>query len=203
MTREAEILNLLLKRFEKSGHCLPGRASNKRVMLNLSKGDLEGYRENDPKVTEFNGAIEALEADSLISATWRKGYEGWLYERIILNLDELDKAHERAGRKPLSKIASGILNVLQQSKMHIKTPWKLRFIEDECVRLEDNLRTSRLLPADEPTVEAIMKVLQYVEAGPELIRVISVNCFREGVYWKGYINRTRIQYTAKGSSVAA
>ena len=182
MEQDAIILNLLLDRYERSGHCLPGRASNKRIMLNLSKGDIESYRENDPKVTEFNSAIETLAAESFITTTWRKGYEGWLYERIILNLDELDKAYVIAGREPLSKVAVGIDDILQQAKAQITTPWKLRFIEDECARLQEKLRTSRLLPADKTLVEAIMKVLQYAEDGPELMRVISANCFCDSKY---------------------
>ncbi|MCL2199155.1 MAG: hypothetical protein FWB80_09555 [Defluviitaleaceae bacterium] len=32
---------------------------------------------------------------------------------------------------------------------------------------------------------------------------LDTNYGEEEVYWKGYINRTQIQYTAKGSSVAA
>ena len=58
MAYEVEILNLLLDRYERSGHYLPGKESNRRIMLNLSKGEIEGYRENDPDVTAINHAIE-------------------------------------------------------------------------------------------------------------------------------------------------
>ena len=151
-------------------------------MLNLANGDLDGYRENDPIAAEYNMAIKSLVAESLVTATWRKGYENWLYERVILNLDELEKAHAKLGREPLSKVACGLQSVMQQARAKINTPWKLRFIDDECARLQGSLRTSRLLPADETLTSAIMKVLEYIEKGPELTRVISANCFNDSKF---------------------
>jgi len=182
MTREEEILNLLLSRYERSGHCLPGKETKKRVMLNLSRGDLDCYRENDPSIADINSAIEILISEGIVSALWRKGYEGWLYGRVILNLDELDRAYARVCREPLSRMADTIYRVLCQAAPQLHTAWKLRFLEDESKLLLVNLRPSRLLPMNEALVWSIMKVLCYTENGPELMRVISASCFRDSKY---------------------
>jgi len=182
MAYEVDILNLLLDRYERSGHCLPGKESNRRIMLNLSKGEIKGYRENDPNATAINHAIEILAAEMLITALWRKGYDGWLYDKVILNLEELEKVYKRAGREPLSKTADAIRRIISNAKPQIKSPWKNKFLEDEDSRLRLNLRTSRLLTMNEKLDEAVLKVLQYTENGPELMRVISVNCFSDSKF---------------------
>ena len=182
MTHELKILNMLLDRYERSGHCLPGKESNRRIMLNLTGGEYKEYRENDPSIAEINHSIKSLESEGLIAPYWREGYEDWLYGRISLNLNSLEKAYSKAGRKPLSETADILLNIIQRALIQIATTWKLRFLKDESARLQNSLRTSRLLPKDTAQVEAITKVLQYTEKGPELMRVISTNCFQDSKY---------------------
>jgi len=181
MTREIEILNLLLDRYERSGHCLPGRESGRRVMLHM-KRDYADYRENNPFATEVNHTIQGLEEEGFVSFSWCKGYEGWLLDEVWLNLNSVDEAYIRAKREPLSTSSDALYYIVCQTITKIRTPWKLRFLEEEAERLRKSLRPSRLLPRDIVQAEAIMKVLQYTENGPELMRVISTNCFRDSKY---------------------
>lgn len=180
MTADIEIINLLLDRYERSGHCLPGKSSNRRVALAMSRGEYPPYRENDPSNIEVNHIIESLSKEGLVSYTWRKGYEGWLLDKVYLNLEELPSAYVKAGRVPLSETASGLRQLIQQYASQIKTPWKLQFLEDELSKLEKNLRPSRHL--DSNNTEAVLKILEYTEYGPNLMRVISANCFHDSKY---------------------
>lgn len=82
MTPELDILNLLLDRYERSGHCLPGKQSNQRVAVSLTRGEYPPYRENDPHTSGVNAAVERLTAEGLVTFACRKGYEGWLVERL-------------------------------------------------------------------------------------------------------------------------
>lgn len=182
MTHEEQMLNLLLDKYERSGHCLPGKASNRRIMLDMAKGDYPGYRENDPCTADINRAVEALESEGLVSASWRRGYENWLYGKVCLNLGNLNNAHRKAGRKPLPRLADSMSNIVNLALSQMQTAWKIMFLSDEAERLKSNYRTSRLLPKDISQVEAIIKVLLYTEHGPELMRVISANCFRDSKY---------------------
>lgn len=182
MTREIEILRLLLDRYERSGHCLPGRESNRRVALNMARGEYANYRENNPCTEEINQAVQALAAEGLITFSWRKGYENWLLDKVYLNLSTLKNAYARTKRTPLSATADALYSIVQQAAKHIQTPWKRRFLENEIERLQKNLRPSRLLPVDVAQAEAILKVLQYTEHGAELMRVISINCFHDSKY---------------------
>ena len=182
MTREIEIINLLLDRYERSGHCLPGRESGRRVMLHMGRGDYEAYRENDPSAAEINRSVQALAEEGLLSFTWRKGYENWLLGKVYLNLEFLEQAYARVKREPLALTAATLLAVVQQASTQIQTPWKLQFLEDEIQRLQQNLRPSRLLPKDATQAQAVIEVLQYTENGSELMRVISANCFHDSKY---------------------
>ena len=134
MTHEVRILNLLLDRYERSGHCLPGKESNRRIMLNFAGGEYKEYRENDPCIADINNDIESLAAERLITTYWRKGYESWLYGRISLNLDELDRAYAKAERKPITAMVDNLRNAIHQAMAKIQTRWKLKFLEDEAAR---------------------------------------------------------------------
>jgi hypothetical protein len=182
MIQENEILNLLLDRYERSGHCLPGKNSNRKVALAFTRGEYPRYHENDPCVIEINGTVQALADAGFITFTWRKGYIGWLLDKVYLNLDSVTQVYAKVGRKPLVDTADIFSEMLQQATITIRTSWKLRFLQDEVLRLQKNLRPSRLIPNDKVQTEAILKVLQYTENGPELMRVISSNCFHDSKY---------------------
>lgn len=184
MAPDLDILNLLLDRYERSGHCLPGKQSNRRVALSLTRGEYPPYRENDPYTQEINRAIERLAAEQLVNFSWRKGYEGWLMDKVYLELDDLSKAkaYARTGRMPVTDTAERLCQLLRQAKDQIRTSWKLHFLDEELSRTGKNLRPSRLLSGNAEQITAILRVLQYTEKGPELMRVISTNCFHDSKY---------------------
>ena len=182
MTREQEILNVLLDRYERSGHCLPGKTSNRRIALSLGRGEYAPYRENDPQAEEINYVVQTLAEKKLVSFSWRKGYEGWLLDKVYLELETLPHAYKLAGRTPLTHSAETFLDMVQQAMKSLHTPWKLRFLEDEAERIQKKLRPSRLLPENQAQAEALLAVLQYTERGPELMRVISTNCFHDSKF---------------------
>lgn len=182
MAHAAEILNLLLDRYERSGHCLPGRDSARRVALSFVRGDYWPYRENNPCTEEINRSVQLLADKGLVSFSWKKGYEGWLLDKVYLSLDMLTQAYAEIGRLPLHESAASLYNILKKSMTFINTPWKLTFLEDELSNLQKKLCPSHLLPEDEAQAEALLKVLQYTEQGPELMRVISANCFRNSKF---------------------
>lgn len=187
MEHEACILNLLLNRYERSGHCLPGGATNRRVSLSLSRGEYPPYRGNDPAVMEVNGVVLSLAKEGLVSYTWQKSYEGWLLDKVYLNLERLSQAYERASRTPLADTATVLSRLLHQARGEIRTPWKRRFLAEEQSRIEKKLRPSRLLPESEAQVKELLKVLAYTEQGPELMRVISANCFHDSKYLERHL----------------
>jgi len=182
MTPDLDILNLLLDRYERSGHCLPGKQSNRRVALSLTRGEYSPYRENNPCTQEINDAVDHMAAEGLVTYAWKKGYEGWLLDKVYLELDALPQVYSRTGRTPISDTAELLCNLLRQAKTRIQTPWKLRFLEEELSRIEKKLRPSRFLSGDTEQVAGILAVLQYTERGAELMRVISVNCFHDSKY---------------------
>lgn len=182
MTPDLDILNLLLNRYERSAHCLPGKQSNRRVALSLARGEYSSYRENNPCTQEINDAVSHMAAEGLVTYAWRKGYEGWLVDKVYLELDALPQVYARTGRTPISDTAELLCGLLRQSRTQIQTPWKLRFLDEELSRIEKKLRPSRFLPGNVEQVAGILAVLQYTERGAELMRIISVNCFHDSKY---------------------
>lgn len=182
MTPDLDILNLLLSRYERSGHCLPGKQSHRSVALSLTRGEYPPYRENNPCTQEINQTVHSLAVEGFVTYAWRKGYEGWLLDKVSLNLDALPQAYARTGRTPIADTAKLLCSLLEQAKTQIHTSWKLRFLDDELIRIGKTLRPSRLLSGDVEQVKGILAVLQYTERGAELMRVISVNCFHDSKY---------------------
>lgn len=188
MKHEDTILNLLLDRYERSGHCLPGKQSDKRVMLTMSSKAYPPYKDNSPETQNINAAVMELEAEGLVSFSWRKGYEGWLLDKAYLNLDRLSDAYARIRRTPLTQTAQALQQLILDAQSRITTPWKLAFLRDEYQRLSEKLHPSQLLPQDPAIAEAILRVLAYTEQGPDLIRIISTNCFRDSKYLEQHLD---------------
>jgi len=182
MKHDEAILNLLLDRYERSGHCLPGKQSDKRVMLTMSAKAYPPYKDNSPETQHINAAVMELETAGLVSHSWRKGYEGWLLDKVYLNLDRLSDAYARIHRTPLAETAQTLQQLILDAQSRITTTWKLAFLRDEYQRLSEKLRPSQLLPQEPAIAEAILRVLAYTEQGPELIRIISANCFHDSKY---------------------
>lgn len=187
MKHDEAILNLLLDRYERSGHCLPGKQSDKRVMLTMSAKAYPPYKDNSPETQNINACVMGLEAEGLVSYSWRKGYESWLLDKVYLNLGRLSDAYARICRTPLAQTAKTLQKLIQDAQSRITTPWKLAFLQDEYQRLSDKLRPSQLLPQEPAIAEAILQVLVYTEQGPELIRIISANCFRDSKYLEQHL----------------
>lgn len=188
MKHDDTILDLLLDRYERSGHCLPGKQSDKRVMLTMSAKAYPPYKDNSPETQHINAAVMELEAAGLVSYSWRKGYESWLLDKVYLNLDRLPDAYARIRRTPQAETAQTLQQLILDAQSRITTTWKLAFLRDEYQRLSEKLRPSQLLPQDPSIAEAILRVLAYTEQGPELIRIISTNCFHDSKYLEQHLD---------------
>lgn len=188
MDHKVAILNLLLDRYERSGHCLPGKTSNRRIALSMGAPDYPAYRDNDPEAQQkINAAIQWLADGKLVSFAWRRDYEDWLVDRVYLNLDRLADAYAAAGRVPLSDTAQRLSRIIRSFQGALSTPWKRQFLNDEYARLQSKLRPSNLLPKTERELEGILQVLAYTEGRTELMRVISANCFQDSKYLEQHL----------------
>ena len=190
MKHGIRILNLLLDRYERSGHCVPGKTSHQRIALSLAQGKYPPYRENDPSVMEINREVGSLVQEQLVFCTWRKGYEGWLLDKVYLNLERLPQIYARADRTPLRETADALCRLLRGAEEEIRTPWKLYFLEEERGRVRKTLHPSRFLPENPEQAQALLKVLAYTERGPELMRIISTNCFHDSKYLERNLRAT-------------
>lgn len=180
MNLQDELLNRLLNKYERSGHCLPGKSSNRRVGISLNEAEFPYYQRNRrERVEEVNAIIGRMQTAGLVTFRYRKGYEGWLIDKIYLNLERIPDAYRAVGRLPASLQARKLLEVLTDAYMKTGRPWVRRLIEDEQKRLREKFRASRLLPDKPGLAKDLFSVLQAAEKEPQLMRVLSVQCFQD------------------------
>lgn len=175
-----ELLHRLLDQYERSGHCLPGKTSNRRIAVSLNETDFPAYRQNRREsVEEINAVIQKMEEAGFVTFQYRKGYEGWLIDKVYLNLESLSESYQAAGRRPLALHAKEQMELLDSAYTKCGRAWVRRFIADEQDRLRKHFRASRLLPEDARLAKDFFMALQASEKGPQLMRVLSVQCFQD------------------------
>ncbi len=183
MTIENELLNRLLDKYERSGHCLPGRVSNRRISVSLNEAEFPYYQQNRrDRVEEVNAAVSRMKSEALVDFRYQKGYEGWLIEKVFLNLDKVPEAYQAVGRKPISQKAGELLDVLENACKKSGRGWVRMFIQEEKERLRQTYKASRMLPDDPALARNLFTVLQASEKGSQLMRVLSVQCFHDSKY---------------------
>lgn len=180
MNIQNELLNRLLDKYERSGHCLPGKNSNRRVGIPLDEAEFPYYQQNRrERVEEVNTAIGKMQSAGLVTFQYQKGYEGWLIEKVFLNLGGLLNAYRVAERSPVSLQAREMQEVLADAYAQSGRAWVRRFIEDEQTRLRETFRASRLLPEKPDLAKDLFSALKASEKESQLMRVLSVQCFQD------------------------
>lgn len=180
MNIQNELLNRLLDKYERSGHCLPGKNSNRRIGISLNEAEFPYYQQNRrERVEEVNTAIGKMQSAGLVTFQYQKGYEGWLIEKVFLNLGGLLNAYRVAERSPVSLQAREMQEVLADAYAQSGRAWVRRFIEDEQTRLRETFRASRLLPEKPDLAKDLFSALKASEKESQLMRVLSVQCFQD------------------------
>lgn len=77
-----------------------------------------------------------MPAGKAMRVGWWKGYEGWLVDKVFLNLDSLPQIYTRTGRTSIADTANLLCQLLRQAKAQIQVPWRLRFLDEELSRTE-------------------------------------------------------------------
>lgn len=183
MDYEHLILTRLLDVYERSAYCGGTPKTNRRVQITFGGKDLPEYDTHDPDcLARVKSAVLTLEQNGWLKYSWRKGYENFLLDRAWLDLDRIGQAYAFCARTPKHEHAAALQAVLLRYQGSFLLPWKNRFVEDQLRFLQKHLKASRLLPADPPETEALLKVLQYCDAHSAMERVVSVNCFQDSKY---------------------
>ncbi|MDR0730938.1 MAG: DUF2220 domain-containing protein [Treponema sp.] len=186
---EAEILSLLLDKYEAGSYFKRGVKPVRRIMLKFYDGGVSDYPVYDIEKPEqrerINRAVLALDKDNLIFYEWMKGEAGHFVARVWLNLETIDKAYAFLDRRPANDIADElcleILDVLEE----VKNGWIRRFLAESYEAISRRHAVGRggpgnRMPGGREERQDLFRVLRFVDSLGEtemLERVFSIRCF--------------------------
>lgn len=183
MKAEKLLLERLVDAYERSGHLMPGKTSQRRVQLRMGGKDFPEYDVREAESMEtVHAGVQELTRRGWLTFDWRKGYNGQLLEKVYLNLDALPQIYSYLGRQPKADRAAELQALLRETLPRLQTEWKRQWVADELARLQATLKPSRLLDMPWEQAEALVKVLCYCEDQSAPERVISVACFHDSKY---------------------
>ncbi len=200
MNYKGLVLGGLLDRYEKSRHFMEGN-SQRRVLLNLAKGDLPEYDIESPLIREtFNSVVDELAGKGLISFEWLKYEEGNIIEKVWLNTSRVEDCYTEISRKAKRTVLDTLLKRVINLKETTKGSWMALFMADVERSIYEKASTAGLLPADEEQAMAILDALDYLgrlEDGQCLERVFSLRCFGDSKYFEKKVKNRLVSIIKK------
>lgn len=183
MKAEKLLLDRLVDAYERSGHLMPGKTSQRRVQLRMGGKEFPEYDVREAESLEaIHACVRELARRGWLTFAWRKGYDGQLLEKVYLTLEALPQIYQSLGRQPKADRAAQLQALLRETLPRLRTVWKRQWAEEELARLQAALKPSRLLDVPWEQAEALLKVLCYCEGQIAPERVISVACFHDSKY---------------------
>lgn len=204
MDHKILLLNRLLDKYEKSKAYLdPG--VKRRIMLTLGSVDYPEYDiENSLKREIINAAVLELSEKGLLQYEWLKHERGNIIAKAWLQLDRAGVAYRECGRVPKSAKASAVLQLVQNSRQKVISPWIIHFLEDTLTRIEKKKSPLPHLPEDPQQAQEILQALEDVEqigkdpANVECLeRVFSLKCYGDSKYFERHVKRKIIAIIKK------
>lgn len=136
---EKIIINRLLDKFEKSQHLLNPQASNRRVMLRIEKDEFPEYVFEDAEIKDkCNSAAERLKELRLISIERVKGINR--IDKLILNIDSVEKAYDFVGRKHPFKETEEFCRIIESGLENVETEWIVNWRNSVCNNMRKTLK---------------------------------------------------------------
>jgi hypothetical protein len=117
MDMAKQLLEQLLKKYEASKAYTQEDAARRRILLNFYQGEFKPYDFEDYEQKIYvHALVQELKKEGLIDFTWVRGDEQHILHRVWLNLDQVDKAYERAGLVSPKVDAQAVLSAVSQAE---------------------------------------------------------------------------------------
>ncbi|MDW7659463.1 MAG: hypothetical protein SCM11_20030, partial [Bacillota bacterium] len=111
------LLEQLLKKYEASKAYTQVGAVRRRILLDFYRGEFKSYDYEDYEQKIYiHSLVQELKKDGLIDFTWVRGEEQHILHRVWLNLDQVDKAYDRAGLVSPKIEAAAVLTAVSQAE---------------------------------------------------------------------------------------
>lgn len=183
---DEKILNVLLDSYEKS---VLSRGENKvkvKIAFPFTKRTVpEYFNESSLAYDEIHAVLEETEQKGFLTIVWKKGREGHIIEKVLLNIDHKDAVYAYLKRTPQKENENRQMEILDKwmSKCR-ETPEQTAvlcaFIPYVRQRIEESKTVKEFLNISEPNkTERILSALFAVETNEEscYIREFSIRHF--------------------------
>lgn len=179
---DEKILNALLDSYEKS---VLSRGENKvkvQITFPFTKKTVpEYFNESSLAYDEIHAVLEEAERKGLLTVVWKKGREGHIIEKVLLNTDSVGSVYAYLNRTPKKEKENRQLEILEKwSSKSREMPVLGTFISYLKQRIEEGKTVKEFIDLSAPDrTEQILSALFQVESNEEscYIREFSIRHF--------------------------
>lgn len=184
-----EILNLLVDKYEKSEAYRRQQKLERRILLKLPR-DFTAYNMEDLDVKVlFHGEIAQLKEEGLLDFAWVKYEAGNILKEVWLNLDHLEAAYERLGRRPKLDAVDSVAAFAADLRFDYYS-WMNGFVEALKQRSATRKAYTPLLPKDPDEANQTLELLVYLDrlkGDPVNERILSSQLFNDSKYFQSVL----------------
>jgi hypothetical protein len=185
----AEMLSLLLDKYEAGTYFKRGLKPLRRIMLKLYDGGVSDYPAYDIEKQEqkerINRAVLALGDDGLVFYEWMREEEGHLISRVWLNPENIAGAYTFLGRQPADDAADEVCLEILDVLDKVTSGWIRRFLEESYEAISRRRMLGRggpgsRMPRGQEERRDLFRALLFADSLEEtemLERVFSIRCF--------------------------
>ncbi|MEI5995293.1 Wadjet anti-phage system protein JetD domain-containing protein [Candidatus Enterococcus mansonii] len=201
MKYDTYLLNRLLDKYEASKGFLK-EDYQRRVLYKAEKDQELSRNIADPIEKEaLFKIINRLKEERLIDFKWEKFEENNLISEIwlIIEADSLAKAYALCQRVSKDKVATQNIELIQEKRLSIKTPWMLELfatILEESEAMGKNWKFM-LSPNQTKDVCKVLEMLDSYQGSNIDKRILSVNLFSNSKYFELNIQNKLLQLTTR------
>ena len=202
---EEKILNALLDSYENS---VLSRGENRvkvQIGFPFSKKTMpEYFNESSLAYDEIHGVAKELEGRGLLTIVWKKGKEGHIIEKVLLNTERIETVYQYLHRTPKAEDEKRQLKILKAwMDQGERAPVLLSFLSYARQRIEGGKTVKEYLDIrDGVRTERIAKALFFIENNQEscYIREFSIRHFGDSKVFEeilGVIGKIMRQFCPK------
>lgn len=183
---DKQIINALLDSYENSRAFKNENKINRSVQFTVSRKALPAYfDESSSEYEAVHEGVKALEAQGLVRCVWKSGR---ILDKVILNIDALEKAYRYLGRKPKTHVICETLHMLEEYEKRFDTPVCRRLFDYLKERLQAGKSVKKYFDfKDKELFENTVKAVNAVEinGAPCYIREFSIRLFNDSKTFEG------------------
>lgn len=180
---EKRILNQLLDSYEASTLFTGKNKVAVHISFPFNKKTIPAYfDESSLAYEEIHASMERLENQGLIRIEWKKGKEGHIISKVILQMDGLDEAYACVSRTPRAEQIKQNRELLSELRERCHTPICRSLIDHLDRRLEDARSVKEFIDLSNPSeTETLLTAIARIEQNRRAcyIREFSIEHFHD------------------------